>query len=97
VQHETRGTGKHADPEVLKLADQLQQQQHGALMGDFFGNLAQALKDPLGFTAGKIRPVVDGRSDMVRLLSLNGCASKPTKLFQKNLVNFGSGRAGSGQ
>jgi hypothetical protein len=97
VQYETVGTGQYADPEVLNLADQLQQKQFGALMGDFFGNLAQALQDPLGFTAGKVRPVINGRNDMMRLLSVNGCASKPTKQFQRNLLNFGSGRAGGAQ
>jgi hypothetical protein len=97
VDYETRGTGKYADPEVLNLANQLQQKQYGALMGDFFGNLAKALNDPVGFTAGKVRPVVNGRNDMVRLLSVNACASKPSKMFQKNLLNFGSGRAASRQ
>ncbi len=97
VQYETRGTGKYADPEVLTLADQLQVQQYGALMGDLVGNLAKAFSNPVGFMAGKVRPVVNGRNDMVRLLSVNGCASKPSKLFQKNLLNFGSGRAASGQ
>lgn len=97
VEHETRGTGKYADPEVLNLANQLQQTQEGALMGDFFGNLAKALNDPIGFTAGKVRPVLNGRNDMLRLLSVNGCASKPSKLFQRNLLNFGSGRAASTQ
>jgi hypothetical protein len=97
VQYRTQGTGKYADPEVLNLAERLQQQQYGALMGDFFGNLAKALNDPIGFTAGKVRPVVNGRNDMVRLLSVNGCAAKATKSFQRNFLNFGSGRGGSGE
>lgn len=97
AEYRTVGTGKYADPEVLALADQLQQKQYGALMGDFFGNLARALKDPVGFTSGKIRPVVDARRDMVRVLAVNGCASNATKQFQKNLLNFGSGHPSAGR
>jgi hypothetical protein len=97
VEYRTVGTGKYADPEVLDLNDQLQRKQYGALMGDLVGNLARAFNDPIGFTAGKIRPVVDARRDMVRLLAVNGCASNPTKRFQRKLIDFGSGRAGDGQ
>jgi hypothetical protein len=92
VENTTQGTGKYADPDVLNLSDQVQQKLYGTLMGNFFGNLTKALNDPLGFTAGMVRPVVNGRNDMVRLLSVNGCAAKPTKNFQRNLLNFGSGR-----
>lgn len=79
-----------ADPEVLRLNDRLQQQQFGALMGDFLGNLTRALQNPVGFTSGLVKPVLDARRDMARLLSLNGCASKPTKQFQRRLLDFGS-------
>jgi len=90
VDYRTVGTGLYADPEVLRLNDRLQQQQFGALMGDFLGNLTRALQNPVGFTSGLVKPVIDARRDMARLLSLNGCASKPTKQFQRRLLDFGS-------
>lgn len=87
-----RGTGEYADPEVMSVADQLEAQQARALMGNFFGELVKAMNNPLGYVASAARPYIDARQDMMRMLSVNGCASKPTKQFQKNLVDFGSGR-----
>jgi hypothetical protein len=87
-----RGTGQYADPEVMTVVDQLNAQQEQALVGNLFGELAKALNNPLGYVASATRPYVAARQDMNRLLSLNGCASKPVKQLQKNLVDFGSGR-----
>jgi hypothetical protein len=38
-----------------------------------------------------VKPYDDARRDMNRVLSVNGCASKPVKQFQRNLIDFGSG------
>jgi hypothetical protein len=89
---EERGTGKYAHPEVFRLSRQMEAQQQLALLGNLPGELVKAFNNPLGWVVSLSKPYDDGRREMGRLLSVNGCASKPVKQFQKNLVDFASGR-----
>lgn len=89
---EERGTGKFADPEVFRLSRQMEAQQQVALLGNLPSVMVKAFNNPFGWVASLDKPYDDGRREMGQLLSVNGCASKPVKQFQRNLVDFGSGR-----
>lgn len=86
-----RGTGRYADPTVLSVQNRLDAQQMLARLGNLPGEMLKAINNPLGWVASLTKPYDDARRDMKRMLSVNGCASKPVKQFQKNLVDFGSG------
>lgn len=91
-EYEDRGTGRYADPEVLRVSTQLEAQQMMTRMGNLPAELLKAFDNPLGWLGSLNKPYDDTTRDMKRLLSLNGCASKPVKQFQRNLLDFGTGR-----
>ena len=82
------GTGKYADPEVNNLNNSLYDAKYGGVT-----NFFKVLTNPnsLRDMSNQAESILKSKKDMDQLLSINGCASQATKLFQANLIRFGRG------
>lgn len=87
-QYESYGTGRFADPALLKISDDLQARQSRAILGSI---IPQRGVDPTASTRRMTDVALAAKGDMDVLLGQNACSSAALKRFQANLQRFGTG------
>lgn len=89
AQTETYGTGRFADPALLRISQELDRKQAQVILGDMFPQGG----DPAASTRRMTDIALAAKGDMDGLLAQNSCSSAAIKRLGANLERFGSGKA----
>ncbi len=89
-QYETYGTGRYADPALLRISSNLDAKLSREVLGDI---IPRQGSDPAAASRRMTDVALSAKGDMDRLLAQNSCGSAALKRFQANLERFGSQQA----
>ncbi len=88
AQYENYGTGRFADPGLMRISSRLEAKQSRDVLGSI---IPRQGVDPMASSRRMMDVAVAAKGDMDTLLGQNACTSPALKRFQANLERFGSG------
>jgi len=79
-------TGYYASPELYAAYSEIERIQ----AGDVFKNIGKIIfgENPIGSVTSNVLDAITLKSDMSRLISVNGCNNAGLKRFEENLIRF---------
>lgn len=88
-QYQSFGTGRFADPQLMRLSSRLEANLTPGIVASSMGLNGQ---DPLGSSRQMMDTVLSLGDDMPRLFQRNGCGSAAIRRLQANIVRFAGGQ-----